>query len=66
MKCPACKIGRLECRSTRDAPTPGRTLRYRYCRRCGAAYPTIETLLCIKRITSGMSRARPNNDETRT
>jgi transcriptional regulator NrdR family protein len=59
MKCPSCKIGRLECRSTRDAPTPGRTLRYRYCRRCGAAYPTIETVLRINSITSPPAPSPP-------
>ena len=47
MKCPACLIGRLAVRSTPGSDKPGRTVRYRKCRRCGRSYPTLEVVLAI-------------------
>ena len=49
MNCPKCLTGRLECKSTRSEK-PGRALRYRRCDACGAAFPTIETVLQIRAI----------------
>lgn len=64
MTCPSCRTGRLECRNTRDTPTPGRTLRYRYCSSCGAAYPTLETVLAIRRITPPAPLSNTGNINT--